>query len=545
MALIFFNISLVVLGAIFISGGQFVGNSFVDTAQNFIDTLSNIIDDVNDIRKDTVASETYEEKPNSVITVQRKDERIDIIKKARANGTRIRCAGSKHSPAKSINPQQNAGVTIALVGDVFQSVYPISEDDGILTVRVGAGCYIGHNPMDPKSTVENGLAYQLDQLGYALSITGGITHQTIAGYMLTGADGGSLKHGTADSIGDIEFIDGTGTLNTAKKGTDLWQAVGVSMGLYGIVTSVVLHVGKRYLVQGLEENVHFENSFLAQNEKGVSMLRQNMEENEYFRIYWFPQKHVRRVQQWTARREHSEHMEKRPYNDPLKWEVRSRTATQALLAAQAILEDVKGKEKQEQERGYIAVGNLVKPYVSIQHVNFFRDDWYKALPNDNDKHVDRLFNIDMTEIWLPIDQSNMVIERMNRMFTVNQQAAGPFITEIYSGKESPFWLSGAYGGNVVKIDAMWYHYNIGDIEEYWKYFWDVLLDFPRARLHWGKWLPRPGQMFAGVTFNLNFLKKNYPKMDDWLALRKKYDPDQVFVTEYWREILEIPHVEKH
>jgi len=29
-------------------------------------------------------------------------------------------------------------------------------------------------------------------------------------------------------------------------------------------------------------------------------------------------------------------------------------------------------------------------------------------------------------------------------------------------------------------------------------------------------------------------------MDDWLKLREEMDPDQVFVSEYWRGILEIP-----
>ena len=29
-------------------------------------------------------------------------------------------------------------------------------------------------------------------------------------------------------------------------------------------------------------------------------------------------------------------------------------------------------------------------------------------------------------------------------------------------------------------------------------------------------------------------------MDDWLKLREKMDPNQVFVSDYWRKILEIP-----
>ena len=122
----------------------------------------------------------------------------------------------------------------------------------------------------------------------------------------------------------------------------------------------------------------------------------------------------------------------------------------------------------------------------------------------------------------------------------NQKVAGNFATEIYGAKESPFWLSMSYGHDVVRVDPYWYHYNKGDIRNYYTHFWNALLDLPGARLHWGKYLPNSGQQCGQTTFNLAYLKKAYPKMGDWLALREKHDPDQVFVTEYWRSILEIP-----
>lgn len=93
---------------------------------------------------------------------------------------------------------------------------------------------------------------------------------------------------------------------------------------------------------------------------------------------------------------------------------------------------------------------------------------------------------------------------------------------------------------MVRIDAYWWVYNKGDKREFFSYFWDALLDIRRTHLHWGKYLPLPGQKCGNTAFNLLYLKSVYRKLDNWLKLRDEMDPDQVFVTEYWRSILEIP-----
>jgi hypothetical protein len=49
------------------------------------------------------------------------------------------------------------------------------------------------------------------------------------------------------------------------------------------------------------------------------------------------------------------------------------------------------------------------------------------------------------------------------------------------------------------------------------------------RLHWGKYLiPDPA-----------YLRDLTPRWDDFMALRGRLDPDQLFVTDYWRKHLAI------
>ena len=44
-------------------------------------------------------------------------------------------------------------------------------------------------------------------------------------------------------------------------------------------------------------------------------------------------------------------------------------------------------------------------------------------------------------------------------------------------------------------------------------------------------------MIGGETFDWTFFRDSYPKFECWRALRAELDPDEIFVTDYWRERL--------
>lgn len=50
----------------------------------------------------------------------------------------------------------------------------------------------------------------------------------------------------------IEWMDGNGELRYASKGSDLFNAVAISFGLFGVITLVVFKVRERYMVEGVE-----------------------------------------------------------------------------------------------------------------------------------------------------------------------------------------------------------------------------------------------------------------------------------------------------
>ena len=98
----------------------------------------------------------------------------ELVRQARREGRVIRARGSEHSIAAAIytavdgrEPLLDTGYNLLL--DRYRA---IRFDDANQRVTVEAGCHLSIDPEDPSSTVENGLLYQIDRKGWALSDLG-------------------------------------------------------------------------------------------------------------------------------------------------------------------------------------------------------------------------------------------------------------------------------------------------------------------------------------------------------------------------------------
>jgi len=480
-----------------------------------------------------IGGQIVPEKP-SLTPVSSVEEVTQAILKAKREKKILRVAGSEHSVSDAIFPKD--GVTLLLTNDLRKvEIKEEKEVDGKKwrSFRIGAGCYLGVNPLDPCQDPDASACHQVAETGYGFPELGGIIHQSIGGFISTGSAGGSLKHSFTDVIEEIEFVDGNGTAHTVGRNDDVWAAVGVSMGLFGVITHVSFRLPEMGLVEGSESNHNFAESVLGPDKEGNSNLKKSLETNEYIRVNWFPQKEVGRVQQWVAQQVPTVG-DIVPYHSILSCILASGMAAIALATCNCLLQ-----KPNPTECDYNLIGLILRQFVRPGPSKPFRDYWYKTLPMDNEVPTDCLIKVDFTEIWIPLHQCQTVMDKLQELFE-DQQACNNFATEIYGAKESPFWLSMSYGQNMVRVDPYWWAYNMGDKRKFFSYFWNVLLDIPGTRLHWGKYLPRPDETYGNTTFNLAYLKSVYPKMDDWLKMREMMDPDQVFVTDYWRGILEIP-----
>jgi D-arabinono-1,4-lactone oxidase len=106
---------------------------------------------------------------------------------------------------------------------------------------------------------------------------------------------------------------------------------------------------------------------------------------------------------------------------------------------------------------------------------------------------------------------------------------------------SPFWLSPAYTSGddeyrdgVFRVDPYWFADSASDpAVDFYPAFWDLLRDHGIPfRLHWGKFQPRYA---AGDRHWVDHFRAQYPRWDDFLALRAERDSNNIFLTRYWRD----------
>jgi FAD/FMN-containing dehydrogenase len=458
------------------------------------------------------------------------DEVKAVVAQARAQNKVVRIAGSQHSAPPAVLADGSQPSIHVKLGGELRRVTVVEENaaEGYIVVRAGAGCNLGIDPSDPESTAENSFNRQVDRLGYALPILGGMSHQTLGGFMMTGSAGGSLAYGFADVLESFELVDGRGEVRTLTKGSDDFYAAGVSMGLFGVLTHVTMKLRKSYLVKGEEVTVATRDSILA----SPGALTAAFKEHPYVHAVWFPGRGVDRVLQFTAAPAPNT-APVVPYRHVLQNYWMSYAAALALYSV-AELQSVGSKALQELANLLI---KLVNPIGSPQR---FSDRWYIALPNDDQALIDTAIRVQFTEVWLDVEKTPEVMAALRALFERDPLAGGNFGVEVYGAKASPFWLSQSYGRDVVRIDPYWWEYNPrGKLQTFFAKYWNALLTIPTARLHWGKHFPAVGTKFGDMTMGPDYVAKAFPKFREWLAKRAAYDPHQLFVTSYWRSMLGI------
>jgi hypothetical protein len=173
----------------------------------------------------------------------------------------------------------------------------------------------------------------------------------------------------------------------------------------------------------------------------------------------------------------------------------------------------------------------------------FWDVWWHGIPMDLQFDYN-LIPVGFCEIWLAIDDAERVMQALQQHYAANGLAAsGRFCAEIYSARQSEFWLSPSFPGDALRLDLYWYERSRQDprlsyFPQFWKLFYDLKIDF---RFHWGKYLPPPQVGLAGPgtpTF-AEYARTQYAHWDDFLTIRHQLDPAGVFLTRYWRDHLGI------
>jgi len=475
-----------------------------------------------------------------------------LVRRARAERRTLRVRGAAHSyaPGIFVGKQRGASDAIELMLDRWEGV---RFDEANMQVTARAGTHLGLDPRDPtgRSTWAASLNAQLAARGWALPDLGGISHQTVAGFLATGSAGGSLAHSLADGVVAMRIVTGTGEIETFDRRVDADALAGalVSLGLFGVVSEVTFQCEPSYDIVGEETVNALGEAAIDLFSSGPDGLAAAFAENEYIRLLWWPQPGVDRLVTWKARRMQpadydaetgsSSNLRRVPYKpfpevlgSGLPMQAAAGLALRAIGAwPQRLAASSKRIAKVLRGASEKALAPLYRSFVPVDTAGpqRFRDTWWQGLPMD-DCMEERLMPVAFLEAWLPLERAADAMERLRDHVAIGGHAAsGSFVIELYPGAPSDAWLSPGYGtGPSLRVNVFCLEHIDAAIRD--AYFAGILgaLDDLGVRLHWGK------HLYADPRKTAAMCRERLPRFADFEALRARMDPDEVFVSDYWR-----------
>ncbi len=493
---------------------------------------------------------------------------IELVRAARREGAQLRVRGSAHSIAPAIYTDSLRSGSPTSYDVMLDRYGAVEIDEARMQVTVEAGCHLGRDPRDPTgmSIWDASLLAQLERRGWALPDLGGVAHQTVSGFLMTGSCGGTVRYSNEDAIVSFRFIDGLGEVHEVHRGDALFDAFGCSMGLLGVLSTITLQCIPRYDILGQEDITRDVEGPASLFERGSSGLEDFLRSTEYARLMWWPQDRVERLVTWQARRMRAEDYDERtgsperfrpkPYDalaagieppalarmvslaaqwaggtfyDAIAWSRAARASCVGLPGAETFARAVR-----------FAFERWVLPAILAQFVPLdrrgpqrFWDTWWHGLPMDG-QMSEAALPTTFTEIWVPLSDSAEVMSLLRRHFRANGlDATGTFLFEIYAARASRFWMHPGFARDSLRIDVFWFERNHDDpTTGFFRQFWELLAPFG-YRLHWGKHLPRDPELGA------RHLRRHLPMAEEFLRLREELDPARIFLTSYWRDALAV------
>jgi hypothetical protein len=557
-------------------------------------------------------------------------ELVELVRTAHREGRGLRVRGSAHSVSHAIYADPLAGVA----NRVNQQTPPAGENVNVMLdryrgwrvkdeerklVEAEAGIHLGADPGDPTgtATLETSLLAQLaGEKGWTLSNTGGITRQTISGFVATGSSGGSLRHTSNADLHSFRVIDGTGEAHELSRDDpdpSGFLAMAPSMGLLGVISTITFECVDLFAIEGEEsiESVDGCAIDLIGSGDGRPTLEAFLRETDYARLEWWPQRGAERVVTWQARRiEAPPGFEPDPYErfgsspeaaqqvigilftilgnlddlsqarpkledafDALRHALEVLPALRALGAAGALLAKVIALVTEGSVDAAIMLLKPAAPLIRRELPDFFprllrmfvpldddkdgaekgrpqrfRDWGWQGLPMDNGVS-DILVPTEFTETWIPLPRTRQTMALLHAYFTEPAddgeayRRTGLYVWELYCAMPSPFWLSPAYTAGddewkdgAFRVDPYWFADSAGDpADTFFRRLWELLRDNAIPfRLHWGKFQP----VYArGDRTWVDHFAGQYPRWEEFLALRARRDPNNIFLTDYWRDRL--------
>lgn len=408
------------------------------------------------------------------------DDVAAVVSTARARGARVKAVGAGHSFSGIAVPDD---VRLELSG--LRGLVRIDEATRRVTLR--GGTHLHEIPAI------------LEPLGLAMANLGDVDRQTVAGAISTGTHGtGGDFGGISTQVVGVTIVTGTGEIREITAGDPDLAAVALGLGALGVITEVTLQCVDSFALHAQE--------YPTTADAAVDEFLGNVAAHDHHEFYWFP--HTNRALAKTNTRLPAETPAAGPgsvrrYIDD---ELLSNGFFGALCAVGARVPAIVPAISQVSARALSARSYTdvsTKVFISSRTVRFREMEY--AVPLD--------------AVPEAIAQVRTMIER--RGFRVS------FPIEVRAAAADDLMLSTASGRAGGYIAAHRFHHDdAADSQAYFDAFEEIMVGHD-GRPHWGKMHTR----------DAGYLRTVYPRFDEFLGVRDRFDPNRVFTNDYLRTIL--------
>ncbi|MGA7937087.1 MAG: D-arabinono-1,4-lactone oxidase [Kovacikia sp.] len=422
----------------------------------------------------------YSFSPAAVVHPTTEEEIVQVVQAAAQQDLKVRAIGSLHSLAPI---PATDGVCIVL--EQYKNL--VSIEGNLVTVQAGMKLWE--------------LNQVLAQHHLALPVMGTIVQQTVAGAISTGTHGGSLHHQSLSGyVQSLRLIRADGSVLELDRSNPLFNAVVISMGLLGIVSTVTFQCVPTFSLQSEVCAMPME-MFLQQ----FDHIQQT---NQYVDMRYSPITDT--VQLVLINPAAEPILENGGWQPTVKTKQEWKRTDFINKLAQRLFNT--HKFNWLQRWGFAQYDQTVytSPYGRSDFVLTHFDATSGELISNGD--LEDLDPVSDMEIAIPYAQAQTVLTRLRDYFHKTRRYPSMHI-HLRCTAADEFWLSPAYGQAICWL-------------EFWEYpctgkFFQEMVELLKPfhfRGHWGKQIP----------VDQAYLKQQYDQWTNFLELRQTWDPDRMF-----------------
>jgi len=405
-----------------------------------------------------------------------KDE--EAIVKIVKNNEKVRVFGNKQSTADIC-----AGPAALIDIKLFNKIINIDKENREITVESGI-------------TLKE-LLTKIEELNWSLPALPDIDTITLGGAISTGTHGTAKNgHLLSEYMVRCRLIKANGKILELDKSSDIFDAVRLSLGVLGILSSITLKCEEKFELFVEEEPMR--------DIEWFGKTREMLELNDVLRVLWLP--HTNKGYVIRANKKYNGDFDKK---DAPKYH--------------------------KYRRAFSAKFYKITPY--FPHITIlFNRIIQKLFFNSKQKKIGTLYGTMVTksrgnplvlgEWTIPLSKfSDLFLELRDELNSIFNLSFAHIPMDIRFIKADNTWLSNAYKKDTVTIGCI--SRNVDKAETYKAFdtMQKVFLKY-EGKPHWAKI----------HTLNKNQLRKLYPKLNDFIELRREMDPTNKFLNIYLEEI---------